>query len=64
MVHSAKADVRTPATAGGQVRTSESVQPAPAQTVQDAAQTEAAQIDADLASELIAPGVTTQPLKT
>ncbi|MGA9357180.1 MAG: DUF2637 domain-containing protein [Mycobacterium sp.] len=64
VVHSAKADVRTPATAGGQVRTSESVQPAPAQTVQDAAQTEAAQIDADLASELIASGVTTQPLKT
>jgi hypothetical protein len=53
------------------VTTSVSVQPDPAQTVQDSVQTKAtqvdaeiAQVDADLASELIASGVTTQPTET
>jgi hypothetical protein len=32
--------------------------------MQDSAQTEATQVDADLASELIASGVTTQPVGT
>ncbi len=35
-----------------------------AQTVQDSAQTEVTQVDADLAAELIASGVTTQPAET
>jgi hypothetical protein len=42
---------------------SASAQPDPAQTV-PSAQTEATQADADLASELIASGVTTQPVET
>ena len=46
------------------VQTSASVQPGPAQTVQDSAQTEATQVDADLASQLIASGVTTQSVET
>jgi hypothetical protein len=46
------------------VQTSASVQPDPAQTVQDSAQTEATQDDADLASDLIASGVTTQSIDT
>jgi hypothetical protein len=46
------------------VQTYASVQAAPAQKVQDSAQTEATQDDADLASELIASGVTTQPVET
>jgi Protein of unknown function (DUF2637) len=46
------------------VQTSASVQPDPAQTVQDSAHTEATQVDVGLASELIASGVTTQPLET
>ena len=78
-VRSAKAEV-TPLAASSaraqrvqaeRVQTSASVQPDPAQTVQDSAQTEAtqvggevAQVDADLASELIASGVTTQPVET
>ena len=37
---------------------------APAQTVQNSAHIDAAQVDADLASELIASGVTTQPVGT
>ena len=49
---------------GKRVQTSASVQKAPAQTVQDSAQTEATHIDADLASELIASGATTQPVET
>ena len=32
--------------------------------MQDSAQTEATQVDTDLASELIASGVTTQPVET
>ena len=53
------------------VQKSVSAQPDPVQTVQDSAQTQAiqvdaeiAQVDVDLASELIASGVTTQPLGT
>jgi hypothetical protein len=53
-----------------QALTSASVQPATAQTMQNSAQTEVtqdaeiAQLDADLASEMIASGVTTQPVET
>jgi hypothetical protein len=46
------------------VKTSASVQPDPVQRVQGSAQTGATQDDADLASELIASGVTTQPVET
>jgi Protein of unknown function (DUF2637) len=52
------------------VLTSAPVQPVTAQTMQNSAQTEAtqdaeiAQLDADLASEMIASGVTTQPVET
>jgi hypothetical protein len=45
-------------------QTSASVQLDLPQTVQDSAQTEARQVDAELASELIASGVTTQPVAT
>ena len=45
-------------------QTSVSVRRDPAQTVQDPAQTETAQVDADLASELIASGATTQRFET
>jgi hypothetical protein len=47
-----------------QALTSESVQRDPAQTVQALAQTEATQVDAEFASELIATGATTQPVDT
>jgi hypothetical protein len=53
-----------------QALTSASVQPATAQRMQNSAQTEVtqdaeiAQLDADLASEMIASGVTTQPVET
>ncbi|MCW2624229.1 DUF2637 domain-containing protein, partial [Mycobacterium sp.] len=46
------------------VQTPVSVQPDPAQTVHDSVQTETTQVDADLASELIAYGVTTQSVET
>jgi hypothetical protein len=46
------------------VQNSLPVQPDPAQTVQDSAQTDTTQDDADLASELIASGVTTQAVET
>jgi hypothetical protein len=46
------------------VQTSASVQPDRVQRVQDSPQTGATQVDADLASELIASGVTTQPVET
>jgi hypothetical protein len=46
------------------VQNSLPVQPDPAQTVQDSAQADATQDDANLASELIASGVTTQPIET
>jgi hypothetical protein len=45
-------------------QTSVSVRRDPAQTVQDPAQTETTQVDADLASELIASGATTQRFET
>jgi hypothetical protein len=45
-------------------QTSASVQPDPARTVQVSVQSELAQVDADFASELIASGVTTQPVET
>jgi hypothetical protein len=69
---SAKDQVRAFATGGGRGKTVEvkrvptaaSVQPDPAQTVQDPAQTETTQVDADLASELIASGATTQRFET
>ena len=47
-----------------QAQTSASVHPDPAQKVRGSAQTEATQVDADLASELIASGVTAQPVET
>src|SRR5271169_1552113 len=61
-VQSAKAEVIPFAPTSGRaqtaqakrVQTSVSVQPDPAQTVQDSVQTKATQVDADLASELIA----------
>ena len=61
---------RARAVQAGRVPASASIKPGPAQAVQDSAQTEAhrrckiAQVDADLASELIASGVTTQPVET
>jgi hypothetical protein len=45
------------------VQDSAAAQTDPSQTVQST-QTEAAQADADLASELIESGITTQPIKT
>jgi hypothetical protein len=67
----AEAEVTPFAPASEQAQTSASVQPDPAQTLQGTAQTKAkpvdaeiAQVDADLASELIASGVTTQPFET
>jgi hypothetical protein len=67
---SAKAEVtppapsllRTPTVQAEQVQTSVPVQRNPAQTAQDSAQI--ADLDADLASELIASGVTMQPVET
>jgi DNA-directed RNA polymerase specialized sigma24 family protein len=46
------------------VQTYAAVHPDLAQTVQGSAQTEPTQVDADLARELIASGVTTQPVET
>jgi hypothetical protein len=46
------------------IATPQTVQPAPVQSVQDSVQTSATQVDADLALELIALGVTTQPVET
>ena len=46
------------------MQTCASVQPDQLRTVQVSAQSELAQVDADLASELIASGVTTQPVET
>jgi len=69
--HSAKPDVtavtRTSAARRVQAEwatASASVQPDPVHTGQHSAQVEATQVDADLASELIASGVTTQPIGT
>ena len=71
-VQSAKAEVTPFAPANGRARTvqaervqtSVSVQPGPTRTVQDSAQADATQGDADLASDLIASGVTTQSVDT
>jgi hypothetical protein len=70
-VQSAKAEATPSAPTSGlahtvqanRVQTSVSAQPDPARTVQDSAQTEA-QVDADLASDLIASGTTTQRMAT
>jgi hypothetical protein len=70
--HSAKAEVTPSAPHSARAQTQQlkpvripaSVQPDPAQTMQGPAQTEARQVDAELASELIASGVTTQPVET
>ena len=67
----AKAEVTPFAPTTARAQTSVSVQPDPAHTVQASAQTQAtqvdgeiAQVDADLALDLIASGVTTQPVET
>src|SRR6476620_301581 len=67
----AKAEVTPFAPTSARAQTSTSVQPDPAQTVQGSAHTKAkpvdaerAQVDATLASELIASGVTTQAVET
>ena len=61
---SAKTHVTRPATTIGRVPTSVSTQLDPAHRVQDSAQTETTPADANLAAELIASGVTTQPVET
>jgi Protein of unknown function (DUF2637)/Na(+)-translocating NADH-quinone reductase subunit A (NQRA) len=78
-VQSAKTEVKPSAPTSGRVQTAQAkrvqtsvpIQADPAQTAQNSVQTEAkpvdaesAQIDAHLASELIASGVTTQPFET
>jgi hypothetical protein len=67
----AKAEVTLLVPTGARAQTSASVPPDPAHTVQCSAQTEATQVeveaahvDADLASELIASRATTQPIET
>jgi hypothetical protein len=66
----AKAEVTPFAPTSARAQTSASVQPDPAQPVQSAqpavtqGDAESAQVDANLASELIASGVTTQPVET
>jgi hypothetical protein len=68
---SAKAEFTPSAPTSARAQTSAPVQPDPAQTAQGSAHTkakpvdaESAQVDANLASELIASGVTTQPIET
>jgi Protein of unknown function (DUF2637) len=68
---STKGQDRAPAPRGARVPTSASIQPRPAQAVRPSAQTEGAwgdtdiaEVDANLASDLIASGVTTQPAET
>ena len=70
-VHSAKAELKPSLRSDARARTRQvvSVRPAAAEpdlvlTNGSPAQTEAAQVDADLASELIASGVTTQSVET
>ena len=62
--HSAKAEVIPPATASALAQTSASAERNSAQAVHGSAQAEAPQPDADLALQLIASGVTTQPVAT
>jgi Protein of unknown function (DUF2637) len=71
VTHSAKAQVAPSTRSTTRAPTSAAVQANQAHTVQDSAQThaapvdaESAQVDADFASELIASGVTTQPVET
>jgi hypothetical protein len=61
---SAKSHVKGPVRTIGRVPTSASAEPDPAQIVQDSAQTDATEVDAEVASALIASGVTTQPVET
>jgi hypothetical protein len=68
---SAKGQAKASAPDGARLSASASLHPRPAQAVQVSTQTEgswgdpdSAQVDADLASELIASGVTTQPVET
>jgi hypothetical protein len=61
---SAKAQVRPSARKFIQSQASRPVQPPPAQTMQAPVQTEARQIDTDLAAELIASDATTQRVET
>ncbi|MDT5367030.1 MAG: hypothetical protein QOD48_2362 [Gaiellaceae bacterium] len=60
---SAPTTARAQKVQAARIQTSVSEQPRPVHKVRDSAQTEA-QVDADIASELIASGVTTQPLET
>ena len=60
---SAPTNARAHTVQAERVQTSLSAQPHPARTLQDSAQTEA-QVDTDLASDLIASRVTTQPVET
>lgn len=61
---SAKSKVRAAARTFLHSQASRPIQPQPAQTMQAPAQTEATQIDTDLALELIASAATTQPVET
>jgi hypothetical protein len=61
---STKTHVRRPATATPRAPNSVPVQRNPAQAVHASVQTEAAQVDANLASELVASSVTMQPVET
>lgn len=61
---SAKTHVRPVATAPGRASLSGSVQDGHAQPAQDSAQTQAARADAEVASQLIVSGATTQPVET
>jgi hypothetical protein len=59
-----KAEVTRPVLSGKRVPASASLQPSPAQVVQDSVQGLATSADANLALEMIASGVTTQPVET
>jgi Protein of unknown function (DUF2637) len=63
-VQSAKADVRWSAPSSTSVAASASLQASPAQVMQDSVQSLATPADANLALEMIASGVTTQPVET
>jgi pyruvate/2-oxoglutarate dehydrogenase complex dihydrolipoamide acyltransferase (E2) component len=60
----AKGEARAPAAGGARVPTSASLQPDPAQAAQESVQALATQADVNLAFEVIASGVTTQPVET
>jgi hypothetical protein len=61
---SAKAQLKGPAQTNARSQKSASAQLRTAPTAQESAQSETTQADANLASELIASGVTTQPFET